>query len=122
MKAPAGVWMCGGTVPTLVLGAKLSVVFATPTDVLLKARSDLWLVVFSKIVHSSICITWPGVAVIGANKCNSSEFVVTWTAPVRGTSSIAVNRPEASRRLVMSAIDDFLIFPFEATIAVEARS
>ncbi len=51
-----------------VVARKLRVVFTKPTDVWLNARSDLLLVTFSNIVHSSMPMVWPGLAVLGAKR------------------------------------------------------
>ena len=51
-----------------VVARKLRVVFAKPIDVWLNARSDLLLVTFSNIVHSSMPMICPGLAVLGAKR------------------------------------------------------
>ena len=101
--------------------AKLRVVLPAG-DVLLKARSGLPAVEFSNIVQRPIEMTWPGLAVDGANKCRSNDLAEMFPiACVLGRRPIAERIPEKSSMVTSNETVDFLIFLIEAAIGVGCR-
>src|SRR5207245_4831356 len=97
-----------------VVARKLRVVFTKPTDVWLNARSDLLLVTFSNIDHSSMLMVWPGLAVLGAKRRSSKAFWVTCTACVLGTSPVAAKAAEPRSIITTTESCGFFIFLNEA--------